>query len=361
MSHSLKFVLVANCIPVKGVSRSVICDTQNNNYFLIPNGLYDILEAYNGQTINFVKQQFDHKYDDEIDEYFDFLISENLIFFSSDPSLFPKLDLKWESSSIINNIIIDYDNIKHNFGSIVEELEYLKCSNIQCRFYSPTDLNNLSSLVDIIDKQKSRITSIDFILPFDVNRSKDEWDRLLKSSPRIHSIILYNAPENQNYDPIRKEMGYLSLIEKNILNEKHCGNISSKYFTANVKLFTESLHYNTCLNKKVSIDKNGEIRNCPSMMNSFGNITKTTLRQAIGHPEFKKYWNISKDKVEDCKVCEFRHICTDCRAYLEEPENIYSKPLKCGYSPHTTVWEDWSSNPLKEMGIKHYELQELLA
>lgn len=57
-----------------------------------------------------------------------------------------------------------------------------------------------------------------------------------------------------------------------------------------------------------------------------------------------------------CQDCEFRHICTDCRACLDEPEDIYSKPLKCGYNPYTAEWQDWSSNPLKEKTIQYYRL-----
>lgn len=69
---------------------------------------------------------------------------------------------------------------------------------------------------------------------------------------------------------------------------------------------------------------------------------------------------ITKDKITGCKDCEFRYICTDCRAYIEEPEDIYSKPLKCGYDPNTGEWEDWSKNPLKEQAITHYKLKELV-
>jgi hypothetical protein len=59
-----------------------------------------------------------------------------------------------------------------------------------------------------------------------------------------------------------------------------------------------------------------------------------------------------------CKDCEFRYICTDCRAYLEDPYNEYSKPLKCGYDPYTGEWSEWSTNPLKQAAIKYYGMEE---
>ena len=95
------------------------------------------------------------------------------------------------------------------------------------------------------------------------------------------------------------------------------------------------------------------------MVESFGNIKNTTLVEAIEKINFKKFWNISKNQIEVCKDCEFRHICTDCRAFTENPEDHYSKPLKCGYSPYTNKWEEWSTNPLKQKAIKHYGMKEL--
>ena len=96
------------------------------------------------------------------------------------------------------------------------------------------------------------------------------------------------------------------------------------------------------------------------MSESFGNIKNTTLEEAVNHPNFKKYWDITKDQIEVCKDCEFRHICTDCRAYVETPEDQYSKPLKCGYNPYTNEWEEWSTNPLKQKAIEFYGMQDLV-
>ena len=97
------------------------------------------------------------------------------------------------------------------------------------------------------------------------------------------------------------------------------------------------------------------------MTRSFGNIRDTSLSEALAHPDFKKYWNIKKDDITKCKDCEFRYICTDCRAYIDDSEDIYSAPLKCGYDPYTGVWEDWSTNPLKQKAIEYYGMQDLVA
>jgi SPASM domain peptide maturase of grasp-with-spasm system len=100
----------------------------------------------------------------------------------------------------------------------------------------------------------------------------------------------------------------------------------------------------------MGIDINGNIKNCPLMPEKFGNIHQSSLEEILIKSDFKKYWNLTKDKIEICKDCEFRYICTDCRAFTQRThknkENLdISKPLKCGYDPYTCTWEDWSESP----------------
>ncbi|MFH6937339.1 grasp-with-spasm system SPASM domain peptide maturase [Flavobacterium sp. FlaQc-30] len=354
------FILFADCIPVKGFSRSIICDTKNNTYYFIPNGLYDILEKYNGKTIDNVKVDFEHRYDETIDEYFDFLIDNKLIFFNPNPDLFPKMSTQWNSPSLITNIIIDYDKTIHDFVALTSQFETLKCSYIQLRFYRAIDLNYIKSILNTLKREKSRIVSVDFILPFYENFNLEELNEIIEENSRIHSIIIYNSPYDKSHKPLNQKMGYVMLVKRNVIDERHCGIINEEYFYSNIKLFSESQHHNTCLNKKLSIDKEGNIKNCPSMAESFGNIKDTSLAEALMKDDFKKYWNITKDQIATCKDCEFRHICTDCRAYTEEPNNLYSKPLKCGYNPYNNEWSEWPKNPLKQKGIEFYEMQQLI-
>lgn len=361
---SKNFNLFSDCIPIKGINRSLICDMMNNKYYFIPNGLYDLLEEYNGKTIETIKKDFEHLYDNTIDEYFDFLIENRLVFFNSNPEAFPKTDLRWYSPSKITNAIIDFDQNQHNYIDLISQFEDLKCSYIQIRFFKKMDLNFIKSIVQYINDVKSRIVSIDFILPFHENLQLLELKQLLLENSRIHTIIIYNSPYSNTFEPEKGKMGYLVQVEKNILNEKSCGIFNYEYFHSNIKLFTESQHHNTCLNRKISIDKDGNIKNCPSMPQSFGNIKDTTLEEALNHKDFKKYWNVNKDMIAVCKDCEFRHICTDCRAYTErtdfEDDIDLSKPLKCGYNPYTNVWEEWSTNPLKQKAIEYYGMQDLV-
>lgn len=79
------FKLFASCIPVKGIQRSIICDVQRYTFDFIPNGLYDILTNYEGQTIETVKEVFSLNEENIIDEYFSFLIEKEYVFLTNHP------------------------------------------------------------------------------------------------------------------------------------------------------------------------------------------------------------------------------------------------------------------------------------
>lgn len=357
-------ILFSDCILTKGYNRSIISDTQNKSYFYIPNGLYEILSKYNGFKISAIKEKFNNEFDDIIDEYFHFLIENKLVFFNDTIDFFPKIQLDFFSNAKITNVIVDFDLIKHDLNSLLDQFEILKCSYLQLRFYKKITLNEIEECVKLFKIHKSRIKSISIIAPFYEEFTIDDIKPLFFENQRLDTLLLYNAPNEVTYNDLFYKRGHVVLKTKNIINEHNCGIVSLEYLNPSLKLISESQKFNSCLNLKVSIDKEGYIRNCPSMLQHFGNISKTTLIEAINHPDFKKYWSVSKDEVQVCKDCEFRHICTDCRAYTERThfkEDIdLSKPLKCGYNPYSNKWEDWSTNPLKQKAIQYYGLQDLI-
>ncbi|MCF6298038.1 MAG: grasp-with-spasm system SPASM domain peptide maturase [Flavobacteriaceae bacterium] len=360
MSDDMYIKLYANCKIVKGVNRSAICDLQRGGIKLIPNDLYNVL-MNSKLKIKAIKEKFNNEFDEIIDEYFDFLIENELAFLTDTPDLFPNLSDDWFEPSIINNVIIDVSaNSRYKIEDVLKQIESLNCKNIQIRFYHKIEIEVIRNIIEFIDINEMFITSVDFIFPFiNENNIIDEYKLLLQDYKRINSIINYNSLEN-SFIELNDKQNFIILLKDKISAHTHCGQISSSMFAINIKNYTESLKHNSCLNRKISIDINGNIKNCPSMPQSFGNINDTTLEKALNHIDFKKYWNVTKDQIDVCKDCEFRYVCTDCRAYLEKPEDMYSKPLKCGYSPYTNKWEEWSTNPLKQKAIEYYGMQKLV-
>lgn len=353
------FKLMAQCIPVKGAFRSTICDLQRNEIEIIPNDLCDLLIQHNGKTIQDIKEIYQHKYDQIIDEYFDFLIEKDFIFFTETPYLFPEFSGKWSEPSTITNALLDIgDETHYDVHNALFQLSFLHVKYLEIRFYKPVKRIEIESLLAYLKEIKSSIISVEILLPFSNEFSPSKNKTLYENYSRLSALKLYDAEYNRFFSPLFNRRGYTIYTRKKIGNELCCGVIDSSLFAINIKTFTESLHFNSCLNRKVSVDKGGYIKNCPSFSNHYGHVDETNLADITNTDDFKKLWNINKDQISICKDCEFRHICTDCRAYRDDPDDIHSKPLKCGYDPYTAEWEDWSMNPLKQKSIKHYGLQE---
>jgi SPASM domain peptide maturase of grasp-with-spasm system len=340
MSENLVFLLFTNCKVVTGAKRSIICDLQRGEFDFIPNDLTEILTIHKDKTLMEIKNSYHSESEREIEAYFDFLLSKEYGFWGEreDRSLFPDIDLTWCSPSVITNSIIDVDETSnYNFEKIFTELEELGCRDVQIRFYSETDAAFIEELLSMLTY--SRIKSVELIMKNNLSFAFEVVEHLTARHPRIRNVIIHSSPEFK-LAKINKVNGRGNIIYVTdvIDSASHCGIIHHTNFVVNLPTFMESQQYNSCLNGKISIDVHGNIKNCPSMSENFGNIQEVSLKEVSLNDTFKKVWSIHKEQIEICKDCEFRHICTDCRAYLKDPGDIHSKPLKCNYNPYTAQW-----------------------
>jgi len=329
------FVLYACCIPVKGYTRSLICDVQRGNFKLIPNELEQILTQYHPCDVEVIKAQFPVEDHATLDEYFEFLIVHEYGFWTDHPERFPSLDLTYQPPSVITNAIIDVDeHSNHNYEYIFNQLDFLGCKDVQIRYY--TEATN-EQLCRMLGKLAScRIKSVELLLKYSRGLVQ-QYYQLPQQYGRLVSLVLHTSPEDQMIQSSQEGHCQIITLQQAIQDETHCGQISPLYFSLNLPTFVEAQRHNTCLNRKVSIDKAGNIKNCPSMFKSFGNITEQSLLEAVQQEEFQKPWSITKDEVEVCRDCEFRYICTDCRGYTGG-ERKYGKPAKCTYDPYQGEW-----------------------
>ncbi len=341
------FQLFANCIPVKGASRSIICDLQRNTYRFIPNLLYDILQKLQTHSVAEVKAAYHNEYDQGIDQYLGLLTKSEWGFWTNEPNRFPDISLEWNHPALITNAIIDSDaHSTHDYQKIQKELDLLGCKALEMRTYSPVPPTQLHSILRYF--QLSRLQHLTITLPFSDEWSVSEITNLVNQFPRIIQLIFHSAPEDKVCKlPIETHASVL-FIQKVIDNKHHCGIVHPIYFSPNLSHFTEAQSNNTCLNRKISIDEKGNIKNCPSMPKSYGNHKEISLLNALQKTSFKDSWQINKDQIDTCKDCEFRYICTDCRAYIQNPQNIFSKPKKCHYNPYSAQWESNSKENLQK-------------
>jgi SPASM domain peptide maturase of grasp-with-spasm system len=329
------FVLFACCIPVRGARRSVLCDLQRRTYRLIPNGLYDILTEQSGQTIAAIKAAYGHEFDREIDGYFEFLLEHELGFFTDEPERFPPLDPTYETPSRVTNAIIDVDAAsRHDYAAIFSQLDDLGCQAVELRCFVPLSLSALREA--LAPTRRGRLRAINLLVAHTPEIASEAFAPFIEAERRLSSILVHSAPA-----PRQETLGRavpVTFVRQAIDSSACCGVVQPRHFAINIETWSEARTANSCLNRKIAIDAGGEIRNCPSLPQSYGNASDTSLHSALARRDFKRLWDINKDQIEVCKDCEFRTICIDCRAYLTDPNNPYSKPAKCTYDPYTAQW-----------------------
>lgn len=340
--------LFSSCIPVKGYQRSFIYDLQRpTESNAIPNDLYEILTNSQSKTIEEICAEYGHAYDDTIIGYFNFLLDNEFAydFQKHEVDNFPPINMIWKSPSVVTNSIIFMPNNKLcNARNIFLQLSDLQCDAIQVCLIGNTSTENIRYIGEQLNDL--RILSAEILLNNSEKIDTSTIMEIISQYPRIQYVgIGDTCAINETYD--KTLHAFSSPIDFN----NGCGKISSEYFTVNIECFTESQHHNTCLNRKVCIDAEGNIKNCPAMAKSYGNIKDTTLEEAINKPGFKDLWYICKDQIDVCKDCEFRYMCTDCRCFIKDPDNIYSQPAKCTYNPYICLWEGQEGYvPVEECG-----------
>lgn len=351
------FNLYSNIFLTKGFNRVLISDLQRNVSELYPIEFYEIIIELNKTSIDELSLDFDSESHVILQEYIDILLKKEYGFITSKSKdfNFPQMSNLYNDPSAISNLFIELDDMSF-LGKIKNSIENLGIKHLVIYCERKLDVDEIIKIDNIFFS--SSIVGIEIYCLFHEVFNEKTMNLLHQKTFRINSFVFYNCSEK--FLKIKGNFKFSLEFTKKLLVRLSCGKISLEYFETNISKVLESINHNTCLHKKISVDKNGNIKNCPSMVESFGNIKDTTLEEALNKPNFKKYWNTTKDQINVCKDCEFRHICTDCRAFTENPQDQYSKPLKCGYDPYTNKWEEWSTNPLKQKAIVFYGMQELI-
>lgn len=343
--HADKFFYVyADCVPVKGYSRSTLNDLSKKQIHFIPNSYYPLFGAFKKHTIREICSFFETEADqDNFSAFLDFLLANNLGTFVDDVSLFPDIEMDWHHPSFITNAIIDCNDQLHDFPAIFNQLDELGCKNCQVRCYGELPINEIESILKAMPETAS-FQGIELYVKYADDLTEEVLRSLVTKYKMLTLLVVHSAPQDEvllfDWHDDGMPTGKILLLKQVISSCGSCGIINLRSLhVPDVKGFAESVRFNSCLNRKISVDVDGAIKNCPSMRKNYGNIKDTTLRQALAHPDFAMAGNINKDQVKVCSDCELRYVCTDCRAYLSDNNDMYSKPAKCSYNPYTAVWE----------------------
>ena len=344
----MKYRIFEGCRIIEGFERCIVEDLQRCTYKFYPKIIARLFDE-NGILNNSIPliNNEDFQYLAEV------LVKDEVVFPIEDIEInnFPRLDLSWEYPAYLTNCIIIWNEsfIKDYIRIIKEDCLHTNCRHLQFQIYDSLSSEQLISVQDTINH--SIIQSVEYIVNKSIFADVDKLKEWVQQNKKIRFVSLNGRQSNAVISSGENGMGVIVSTAEMIASPMQCGNIHYNYFSTNLELFTEAQHHNTCLNRKICIDANGDIRNCPAMKKSYGNIRDTTLKEAIEKAGFKDCWTISKDQIDVCKDCEFRYMCTDCRAFIKDPSNPYSQPAKCPYNPYICLWEGQDGYvPVEECG-----------
>jgi len=334
------FCLFSFYFLIRGYKRSILYCNANRTIQFIDNETFEILKLLKSFSIHKVIK-ISEKEENNILNIVNEMIANKMGFIcdKNEVNLFPSINCHWDFPSIISNAIIDINQFnKYDIKKVITELVALRCKTLQIRCFKNVTIEYLDEICKLTDENiVNRIELIFKMKSIDESKLFD----LSNKHNKISSIIVYNCDENKIIQTAHNSLNSCNifLIKQKISDCTSCGFNGPYYFNLDFNTYTESLKFNSCLNRKIAIDIDGFIRNCPSSSMDFGHVNTTSLIDAISLKGFKKVWRITKDKIEVCKECEFRYFCIDCRAYTIK-NGYYGKPLKCKYNPYDATWDN---------------------
>lgn len=329
------FVLFADCIAVKGARRSVICDLQRRRLRFIPGTLYDILTVHARASLQEIQNAYPAAHHATIAEYFHALSEEAYGFWTDEPDHFEAPDMNWQRAALCTNSIVDVSSESaHDFASIFGQLDALGCESVQVRIHDEIPAERILDIVQCAERWRFRHLEI-------LAKESDavNWAfvrKLCDEHAVVSAAILHSAREERH--EFFGTLGEEIRTTRSALDIRRCGYVAPESFTINTPHFTEARCANSCLNGKLSVAANGDIMACPSMAHSYGNVREHALSAVLERADLQRLWGITKDQVQVCKDCEFRYICTDCRAHTKDG-GLFSKPSSCTYDPYIARWE----------------------
>lgn len=321
----------SNCVPVKGFNRSAIYDIQKTRYLLVENKFADLLITNKNKIVLNNKNKI-------YENLLKHLVKEEWGIFTSKSIAknFPELDMQWKHYAKITNTQIDFANIKRKnfdffFQNVLLQIESLNCKTLQINFLELIDYKTLHEF--LVRFNDTDIHQIIIYLPYTIITNK-ESNQLFIEQPRLNLLCYYNCPDQLNH---LNEKSYYS---PKTINSRNQNNVSTDYFTTNIKLFTESQNHNTYYNRKLSIDPHGNIKNTPEQSENFGNIKDIPIKNVIELKKFQRLWYIHKEMIDVCKDCEFRHMCVDSCNLIKRKDNTWYRSKECNYNPYISKWSN---------------------
>lgn len=310
---------------VRGYNRTALLDLSREQILFIPAFFADELEQLNG-TANY-KNQLTTRYPEIGGELIDFIENQEIGFECTEAEFanFPPLQTTWDNASVITNAIVEVGS--ETPLDWIRKLEDLGCKHLEMRVY---DTDQLLVLLDQL--MDSTVKSI--ILIFETE--PDNIASIMNANLRVIEAHIFNTAQKDV--PVENNLFFHpELFENRPIVPQNTFNL-----TVNMDIYTESLKYNTYLNRKLFVSKKGELKNSPETEEIWGSMNDfpdtKTLKKHLNIPNNKQLTQITKTNIDICGVCEFRQSCVCNRIPKQRADQSWYYTEECAYNPYISKW-----------------------
>ena len=358
-------LLFAHCIWVRGHSRSLIYDLQQQRGLSIPgdySDLMELLEAHRGASLRTLQARLTSSPSDAHppDELLDpppsdagesgrllgllrFLRDQGVLFCTATPERFPRLGLRFSRPGFLHSAILDVDeDSEHALESLVMELESLGCELLVVRLKRSAPLTWLNGLLPLLTAGHGMALEVYLeAKALEHETAPRPWQEVLRAlctaEPRISVVHVLGADAAAWLQAAPSGFGAI-LQHRETLSLDACEAPSQEALGISLELFCESQGFNTFMHRKVCITARGRIQNTIGEAPSFGRLPRARLADTVKTAAFQEAWGVHKGMIAGCRECELRHACIDPR--LPEPtgKGDYRHTSACHYDPFLGQW-----------------------
>lgn len=300
MKPNSHLLLYASNIPVSGKDGAAIYALEQGTVYQIPNVFVDLIHEWENDTFENVSKNYADQAD-ILEQYVNFIISEDLGFFTDTPEFFPRLEITFEKGEAIGSAIVAY-NGGYSFTNVIEALNKLNCKYLE--LIIDLNFNTFAELESFLRPVlRTTIREIRLLVTYPDHVSEDLLDELVRQNQKLATITFCQAGFVGKTEKDFCKIDFLPISITDLVEKNNQHNS----FIANRPFFMESNFFNTLYYKKVCIDYHGNIKNDLKQKKNFGNVKKDALGEIVNHDDFQTLWFKSPDQISWMKDSELRY------------------------------------------------------